>query len=85
MDTIPVVDDEPMVTDMPRMGGVELCRRLKEDPSTRDIVVLLMTARRPIDLGEFGAAGLIHKPFDLVNLVEVVHQHLGATPLSTCS
>ncbi len=63
---------------MPRMNGVELCRRLREDPSTRSTVVLLMSAARQIDTGGCDAAELLRKPFDIVNLVGTVHRHLGA-------
>ena len=67
---------------MPRMGGVELCRRLQEDPGTRDTVVLLMTAAGQFEMGEWGAAGLLRKPFDMGRLSEIVHRHLSAPPLS---
>jgi CheY-like chemotaxis protein len=63
---------------MPRMSGVELCRKLHEDPSTRGTVVLLMTAGGQIELGECNAVGLIRKPFDLRTLSETVHRYLGA-------
>src|SRR3954471_904712 len=29
---------------MPRMSGFQVCRRLKADPATRDILVLMVTA-----------------------------------------
>ena len=63
---------------MPRMNGVELCRRLHEDPQTRDIVVVLMTAAREFELGQCSAVGLIRKPFDLGDLSDTVHRYLGA-------
>ncbi len=62
---------------MPRMNGVELCRRLRGDPSTRDTVVLLMTAAGQMDLSGCGAAGQIRKPFDFEDLADTVHRHLG--------
>jgi two-component system, OmpR family, alkaline phosphatase synthesis response regulator PhoP len=34
---------------MPRMSGFEVCRRLKEDPATSDIPIIMVTA-----LNEFG-------------------------------
>lgn len=61
---------------MPRMDGVELCRRLQGGPETRDIVVLLMSAARRGDPHEYGAAGLIRKPFELDDLIATVRRHL---------
>ncbi len=58
---------------MPRLDGLGLCRRLREDPATRSTVVLLMSAARYIDSSGSGADGLIHKPFDIPRLVETVH------------
>ena len=67
---------------MPRMNGVELCRRLHEEPATRNTAVVLMTAARRLDLSGCDPVGVIHKPFDLQEMVEMVHRHLSATPLS---
>jgi len=52
---------------MPGMDGYEVCRRLKADPSTRDIPVIFLTAK--IDAldeekgFDVGAVDYIHKPF----------------------
>jgi two-component system alkaline phosphatase synthesis response regulator PhoP len=62
---------------MPRMDGVELCRRLQEASQIQDTVVLLMSAAGQIDLGECNAVGLIRKPFDLGDLSDTVHRQLG--------
>lgn len=61
---------------MPRMNGVELCRRLHEAPQTQDTVVLLMSAAGKVDPGECNAVGLIRKSFDLHTLSETVHRYL---------
>ncbi len=63
---------------MPRMGGLELTSHLREDPETRDTVVLLMSAARHVDVGASGAQALIRKPFDIGDLIETVHRHLGS-------
>jgi CheY-like chemotaxis protein len=49
---------------MPVLGGVELCRRLKGDPATRGIPVVLMSA---VARGEpvAGEDAFLRKPFDL--------------------
>ena len=63
---------------MPRMGGLELTSHLREDPETRDTIVLLMSAARRVDVDASGAMGLIRKPFDIGDLIETVHRHLGS-------
>lgn len=54
---------------MPDMDGYEVCRRLKENPRTRDIVVLFVTVKgtqEDIRKGySLGAADYITKPFNL--------------------
>src|SRR5262245_31248517 len=52
---------------MPGMDGYEVCRRLKDNPATRDIPVIFLTARTE-DVDEekgfdVGAMDYIHKPF----------------------
>jgi len=53
---------------MPEMDGYEVCRRLKENPDTREIPVIFITAMT--DIGdktkgfELGAVDYITKPFD---------------------
>src|SRR3712207_4281554 len=66
-----------IITDlmMPVMDGHELRRRLKEEPSTAHIPVLLMTVvdRRPV--GD-SYAGVIVKPFAYDDLVASIRVHL---------
>ena len=54
---------------MPDIDGYEVCRRLKEDPRTRDIVVIFVTvkgSKEDISHGfKLGAADYITKPFNL--------------------
>lgn len=54
---------------MPDMDGYEVCRRLKANPKTRNIVVIFVTvkgSRENIAQGyELGAADYITKPFNL--------------------
>jgi class 3 adenylate cyclase len=52
---------------MPGMDGYEVCRRLKDNPATRDIPVIFLTAKTE-ELDEekgfdVGAVDYIHKPF----------------------
>ncbi|MBI5838226.1 MAG: response regulator [Candidatus Eisenbacteria bacterium] len=67
---------------MPRMDGYETCKRLKSDDSTRNIPVILLSAKgRNVDqkMGfEVGADDYITKPFSPRKLVErinaILHQ-----------
>ncbi|MGD1047213.1 MAG: response regulator [Candidatus Krumholzibacteriaceae bacterium] len=65
---------------MPKIDGYEACRILKANPLTKNIPVVLLTAKgRDIDrrLGmEVGATDYIVKPFSPNRLVERIHQLL---------
>ncbi|ACZ41095.1 response regulator receiver protein [Thermobaculum terrenum ATCC BAA-798] len=61
---------------MPRLDGRELCKMVKSDPSISDTKVILMSAIHRLDKGDCPADGLIHKPFDIVAIVEAVHKFL---------
>ncbi len=58
---------------MPRMSGFEVCRKLKGDPATRDIPVLMVTALSElgdIERGvESGTDDFITKPVNRLELV----------------
>jgi CheY-like chemotaxis protein len=59
---------------MPKLDGLETCRRLKEMPETKNIPVIFMTAKNQqsdIDGGYgVGAIGYIVKPFDAQQLCD---------------
>jgi DNA-binding response OmpR family regulator len=61
---------------MPKMDGLEVCRRLRADPALAKIPVILLSARaQDMDIREgldIGAAAYLTKPFDPVELLEVV-------------
>jgi DNA-binding response OmpR family regulator len=61
---------------MPKMDGYEACKKLKADPQTKDIPVILLTAKgRDTDrkLGsEAGADDYVVKPFSPGRLIERV-------------
>ena len=61
---------------MPRLDGLEVCRRLKSDPLTKDIVVVLLTAMAQDSDRERGfAAGAddyFTKPFSPLALLHKV-------------
>ncbi|HYT73021.1 MAG TPA: response regulator [Gemmatimonadales bacterium] len=62
---------------MPEMDGWEVCRRLKADPATAGVPVVLLTARRDLDqrrLAETGASGVLLKPFQPDQLARQVRE-----------
>jgi two-component system sensor histidine kinase/response regulator len=65
---------------MPVMDGYEVCAKLKENPATRDIPVIYLTARtEPEDIlkgFETGAVDYILKPFNATELIARVKLHL---------
>jgi len=70
---------------MPHVDGYETCRRLKENPATRAIPVVFLTARvqkADRERGmKLGAAGYLTKPFDPMALhdqiLALVTEHSG--------
>ena len=58
---------------MPLMDGWEVCRRAKSDPATRDIPVIMLTARSSADEAvqglDLGADDYMRKPFSLDELI----------------
>ncbi len=58
---------------MPRMGGFELVRRLREDPRTEDVSIIMLTARGlkadKLEGLTAGADDYLTKPFDNEELV----------------
>jgi response regulator RpfG family c-di-GMP phosphodiesterase len=69
---------------MPGMSGVELCRRLKADPRTRDIPIVLLTGADPEEARRAqraGASELVRKPFSPLDLLAVVERVSGKTPV----
>ena len=62
---------------LPILGGVELCRRLKADPGTAAIpVVLMSSAVRRVSDGA-GADAFIGKPLDLAALEALIRRWAG--------
>ena len=65
---------------MPGIDGLEACRRIKSNPETRHIPVVLFTALSRTDDVENGrAAGanrFINKPFSLIGLGAVIRSFL---------
>jgi two-component system, OmpR family, alkaline phosphatase synthesis response regulator PhoP len=73
-----------IITDyhMPQLSGLELCQRLKADPTTRHIPAVMLTARgyhlEPHDTEQSGIARMLSKPFSPRQLLSTVQELLGA-------
>jgi putative two-component system response regulator len=59
--------------DMPRVDGYEVCRRVKNDPATRLIPIVIVTAQNAFEAKlkawELGADDFITKPFQCLEVV----------------
>ncbi len=66
---------------MPKMTGLEVCRRLRAVPGLKHTPIVLLTALETATLGgkgrQAGATTTLGKPFDPARVVEVVEQLLG--------
>jgi DNA-binding response OmpR family regulator len=73
---------------MPDVDGIELCRRVKQDPRTRNVPVFIVSARPGAEIVDrargAGADELIRKPFENQALVDLLRRRLegaaGAAP-----
>lgn len=67
---------------MPRMGGIEMIRRLMADPATRGVPVLVVTAEsnagRLEELRCEGVRGYLRKPFTPESIRDAITNVLGA-------
>ncbi len=62
---------------LPRLDGLSVCRRLKEDLATRDIPVLLFSILSAADRADdAGADAFLRKPLDDAALISTVEQLL---------
>lgn len=82
LDLIPKSKPDLILLDimMPKVDGIEVCRRLKKDPELCDIPVIFITAKGdPQDVlegFEAGAVDYIMKPFNLKEVCARVKTHL---------
>jgi CheY-like chemotaxis protein len=71
-----------IITDyhMPMLSGLELCRRLKQDPATSAIPAIMLTARGyqldPSDTEHSGILRMLSKPFSPRQLLTTVNEVL---------
>src|SRR3954468_7847779 len=71
-----------LITDyhMPQLSGLELCQRLKQDESTKNIPAIMLTARgyhlEPQDTEQSGILRMLSKPFSPRQLLATVNEVL---------
>jgi CheY-like chemotaxis protein len=76
------VEDRPEIVfldyDMPRLNGIETCRRLRSDPVTADATIVMLTAMSDgehQDLAvDAGADLFLTKPFSPLRLLRLVDE-----------
>ena len=68
---------------MPKMDGYEVCRKLKSNPETKGIPIIIFTASAAVGPEKLekrrisvGAEGIIKKPFEPAELLEMVNKLL---------
>src|SRR4051812_14997283 len=65
---------------MPEMDGFEVCKRLREQPGTRQIPIIMLTTASSLDSRvkglDLGADDYITKPFQVRELVARIHARL---------
>lgn len=65
---------------MPKMSGFEVCKRIKSDPATRDISVIMVTALNETGdverAAECGTDDYLAKPIDRLALIKQVRSML---------
>ncbi len=65
---------------MPEMDGFEVCRRLKNDPRTRDIPIIFLTAKMDtesiVEAYDVGGQDFVTKPFNETELLARIKVHL---------
>ena len=75
---------DPIVLDveMPGMSGLELLRELRQEPTTRDTPVIIVTVHRDApsirDCFECGCSDYLTKPIGAGQLLRTVRHHLRA-------
>ena len=76
------VEERPEIVfldyDMPRLNGIETCRRLRSDPTTADATIIMLTAMsdQPAQDRAVGAGAdlFLTKPFSPLRLLRLVDE-----------
>lgn len=82
LDLIPKLKPDLILLDimMPQVDGYEVCKQLKNDPATKDIPIIFITARTDtesvLEGFDLGAVDFITKPFHIEEVCARVKTHL---------
>jgi CheY-like chemotaxis protein len=67
-----------------QFDGLEVCRRLRADPATRELPVLIITAMSEdsvrLDAMDAGATGFFNKPFSPIALLKELEKYNPTSP-----
>ena len=71
-----------VITDtmMPRLDGVALIRLMRQRPDLRNVPVIMMSAAGRRALDGLDVSTFLHKPFDLIALLDAVTHAIDCTP-----
>lgn len=71
---------------MPGMSGIDVCRRLRANPATSGLTIVMLTARsQAFDRAaaiQAGVDSFVTKPFSPLHLLDIVRDKLGVASLS---
>ncbi len=82
LEILPTIDPDLVILDivMPKMNGYELCRKIKSNPKTKNVPVIICSAKAE-DFDRYwgikqGADAYIAKPFEDKELIATIRQFI---------
>ena len=69
---------------MPKLSGIDVCRRLKRNPATEDIPAIALSARARWEMGaearDAGCTAYLEKPIGPLSVLHAVEELIGTAP-----